>query len=110
MVLLWLTNKTCTCFAGSKIVRKIGIAVHSNNYFHDFVASSFKLFLESYFDIVICTMLNLVSFKRSKNVSDFAEFFGTRDDAVCSTITIVYTIMILFFPFYVYKVIRSYEG
>ena len=68
IIALWMVNKACVCGAKNKTVRQIGIFVHSKNYVHDFISASFKLFLESYFDIVICTMINLVAFKRSKNL------------------------------------------
>ena len=99
----------CICFSKYEKARLLGIYVYSKSYVNDFLHSSFKLFLESYFDIVICTMINLVSFKRSKNAIDFAEFFGTWSDTACSTITIVYTFTILYMPVFVYKLIRNYK-
>ena len=80
--------------------------VYEKNYWNELVVSTIKLFLESFFDLTICTAINLTSFSRSKNKLDFMEFFGTRDDIICSTITILYACLVLFFPIYTYKMIK----
>lgn len=59
---------------------------------------------------MICTVINLTAFVKAKNAKDLAEFFGTRDDAVCSTITILYTCFLVYFPVYAYKYIMFYSG
>ena len=110
MVVFYTVNKVCAYYAKYPTARKVGMYVHEDNYWVGLVNGSFKLFLESYFDLVICTTINVTAFVRSKNMEDFKEFFATRDDVICSTITITYSFMILFFPVYCYKYILSYKG
>jgi hypothetical protein len=69
---------------------------YEGNYWNEFVKATFKLFLESYFDIVMCVLLNLFAFFTMED--DLSSFFATRDDALCSTITIIYSALVLFFP------------
>lgn len=110
MIVFYTVNKICTLNAKSPVARKIGMAIHEDSYWGGFVMAVFKLFLESYFDLVICTSINLDAFTKSRDLTDFQEFFGTTSDIVCSLITITYTFMCLYFPFYAYKYIKSQQG
>ena len=110
MIVFFSLNRVCSWNAKNLTARKIGMFVYEDNYWTGLINGSIKLFLESYFDLVICTSINVTAFVRSKNLLDFKEFFATRDDIICSTITITYSFMILFFPVYCYKYIQSYKG
>lgn len=67
-----------------------------------------RLLLESYFDLVMCTFINLHSFFV---YPEFGQtFFGTVDDSICSTTTIAYTFIIVTFPYYGFKMIEAYQG
>ena len=82
--------------------------VYEGNYWDEFVKASFKLFLESYFDIVMCVMLNFYAFITMDD--EWKSFFATRDDALCSSITIIYSALILFFPLMCFRMIRKNQG
>ena len=69
-----------------------------------------KLFLECYFDLVICTAMNITSFTRTKNFEEFKEFFDTMDDTFCSTLTILHAIFVVVFPLYSFYLIHSNQG
>ena len=82
---------------------------YEESFWNEFVSASFKLFLESYFDIVICTFLNLKAFIQKNDMNDFKEFFATNDDIMCSTITIFYTCLVVYFPVYAYFKIKFHQ-
>ena len=109
-VVFYFMNKVAVKFAKYRNARKFGMFIFEESYFESFVFGTKKLFLESYFDLVICSFINLTSFLRSKNLEDFREFFMTRDDLVCSTITFLHTCFILFFPVYAYHIITLNQG
>lgn len=92
----YLINKACVYNARYSVARRIGILVYEENYWSGCVGATYKLFLESYFDIVMCVMLNGFAFIKSDD--EWASFFATGDDALCSTITIVYAALIFFYP------------
>jgi hypothetical protein len=110
MLFFYLVNKACVLNAKSVVARKVGMFVHEDDYWDSFVDGSVKLFLESYFDLVICTAINISSFFRSKNLQDFKEFFGTSEDILCSTISITYMMFVVFFPYYSFKYIKHHEN
>ena len=68
--------------------------------------STFKLFLEAYFDLVICTVLNNFAFLRNNH--EAKKYFATIDDAICTITTIVFNFCILFFPYLCYRMIKLY--
>ena len=102
MVIFSTVNRVCVVFAKNKWARKLGMLVYVENYWEDFVDGTLKLFLESYFDLVICTGLNLTAFYRTSNLEDLKQFFVTKDDVICSTITILHACLVLFFPIYTF--------
>lgn len=59
-----------------------------------------KLFLESYFDIVMCALLALLSFlERDENgYIKFASFFSTFTDFWCTSLSLLHMFLIIFFP------------
>ena len=58
----YLTNKLCARYAKSIVARKIGMFAYEENYWRELVKATYKLFLESYFDLVMCVMLNTFAF------------------------------------------------
>jgi hypothetical protein len=65
--------------------------------------------LESYFDISICTFINLIAFYECKSFEELSTFFSTPVDAICSLITIVMFVVIIGFPTWVYKQVHAYR-
>ena len=56
---MYFINKICTCCPSNQYVRRLGMFVYEQSYLKSLINASLKLFLESYFDLVICTMVNL---------------------------------------------------
>ena len=79
--------------------------VYKENYWREFSMASIKLFLESYFDIVMCVMLNFVAFIKMED--EWSSFFATKTDAMCSTLTIIFSSLIFFFPVLAHYWIRK---
>ena len=70
--------------------------VYQKSYWNSLIQSSCKLFLESYFDLVICTLINLFAFIEYN--SEFATFFIGSSNKLSSVSTIVFTVLITLFP------------
>lgn len=79
--------------------------VYEKNYLKEIVRGSFKLLLEGYFDLTIGVMVNLSAFILS-NI-EIETFFASRDDVICSTATIIWSALILFFPIFSWKIIND---
>lgn len=109
-LVMFCVNKIATYFARSTVARHFGIFAYQSDYWNEFVVASFKLFLETYFDLVICSSINLFAFYKSANREDLMEFFSSRDNVICSTITIVYSFLVVFFPIYVFFYIKAQNG
>jgi hypothetical protein len=93
-------------FSKHERFRKLGIKTYSGSYWNEMKYEVFKLFLESYFDLVLCALLNYLSFEKDgKGIYNFTETF---DDSLCTSITVVYLVLLLVAPFYgLYKIWRS---
>jgi hypothetical protein len=87
-------------FAKNRFARKIGISVYENNYWKYFLDSIVKLYMESYFDLIFCTLINVAALMESKDMQVLEQFFATRNDIVCSVITLFYAVMSIVFPIY----------
>ena len=55
-------NYICTKFPNNRLARLLGMRVFSPHFFQDWWQATFKLFIEGYFDISICALLNLYAF------------------------------------------------
>ena len=97
-IFLFLVNRLAVCFATNHYARKIGIRVYENNYFK--ALGIIKLYMESYFDIVFCSFINLTALWGCNNYTEFRVYFSTPSDFACSVITIFYTLVMPVFPVY----------
>lgn len=97
----WAIYKTSVKFARFKYARMLGIYLEKQ----DLLAlkkATFRLFLESYFDVSNAVFLGIYGLAESDNLS---KFFSTFDDVLCSLITILVFILTLAFPiWFLYKV------
>ena len=70
-----------------------------------------KLYLESYFDLVICSLINLDAFIVAESYEELKMFFTqSSDDIFCSVTTIFYGILMLSFPVFGYMLVKKYQG
>ena len=56
----------------------------------------------------MCSMINSYAFIMYKE--DFKSFFSTPSDAICSTITFIYSALVLFFPYFSWMLIHRFQG
>ena len=96
----FIINKVCVCFATNSNARKVGRFVFYSHFGKAMWMATLKLYLESYFDLVICSFLNLYAFGSNGGI---AQFWTTRDDRYCSVMTIIYSIFTITFPAIVLK-------
>ena len=96
----FIINRLAVAFARNRFARKVGISVYEPNYWKYFLRSIVKLYMESYFDLIFCTLINVAALLESKDIKVFEQFFATRNDIVCSIITLFYAFMSIVFPIY----------
>jgi hypothetical protein len=74
--------------------------VYEVSYTKAFAKSMVKFYMESYFDIVFCVLINLSAFFGCQSYDQLRVFFATPLDCACSVITIFYAVAMLIFPIY----------
>ena len=99
-IVLFVLNKLATCLIQYSCARKIGVWAYKKCYYDSLEQQCCKLILESYFDVSICTFINLLAFMESRNLEEFYLFFTTIDDAFCSTIVLIHIVLVIFLPMF----------
>jgi len=61
-VISYIVNKIAVKFARYKLARNIGMWVYSPSLLNDLKNEMLKLFLESYFDLANCSLMNILAF------------------------------------------------
>ena len=107
--LKFIVNKTmAVVFPRCWLGRKLGMKMHSSSYWIDSKMETVKLFMECYFDLAMIALLNVLAFTEVVDGKMmFFEFWSTNADIVCSTLAIVYSVLVLAFPIVGYKKINS---
>ena len=103
----FIFNKLATVFARRRVVRKVAMVFYSRNYMLDWWQSTLKLLIESYFDISICSLLNLYAFWLVKDDAvEIASFFE-EDNLFCSIVSIFHTLILVLTPIVGYYVMKK---
>lgn len=102
-ILLFLINSMAAKCSRFKCCRKLGVHVHEDSYKTALWQSIFKLFVESYFDLVMCAALGLLAFV-DEGVK-FTDFWQTIDDSVNSSVSILYSIFVVAALFWFFSII-----
>lgn len=105
MVSLYGLNMCMASYYRFKTARVIGIWAYKTSYVNFFIINFNKLILESYFDISMCTLINVLAFIESK---DLSLFWSTTDDIICSLITIIHSFIIVILPFFSLYLVTSH--
>lgn len=90
--------------------RKVGIWAYQVNYKLQFIKASQKLFMESYFDLAMISLLNTVALWRSEDWTDFWEFFDGPQNIINNFIGSVCMVFIVIFPIYSFRIIKKNFG
>ena len=86
--------------------RKMGIKSYENSYTWKTKQGSLKLFLEGYFDLMLCSLLQIIAIYTSReNPDDLHGFFEGFNNWFCFVLTCFYSVFLIVFPvFGIYKV------
>ena len=98
----WVATK---CYRWS-LFRRLGIWAYSDDYKKSMLIGTAKLFMESYFDLAMCTCMNTLAVYRSKDSADFMENLHGRDNILNFVICAICVVWIFYFPIFVYNIIR----
>ena len=110
MVFKVMLNQLAKLFYENHYARRVGMRFYEENYLVNFGRESVKLFMESYFDLAFCTIINLNYLWHSKNLDAFITNFDTPLDSLVSIITIVYTLLLVIYPIYGFIGIHNNQG
>jgi hypothetical protein len=88
-------------------IKDLGVWAHEEEYIWNLRYANAKLFLESYYDLVLCVALGMSAFFGCKNFEEFTQFWTTFEDVLCSSLTILFFILVIAFPLYGYAKIRA---
>jgi hypothetical protein len=111
--LLWSTlgyfvlNEITAYFYKYKLSRIIGQWAYRREYSGLLEGAVYKLILETYFDLVICSFINTQAFMDSKDSADFNEFWNNFDDFICSSITVFHFFFVFYLPCFCMKLMMD---
>jgi len=82
---------------------------YEDSYSRETTQGTLKLFLESYFDLLLCGFLLFsVIYHARHNEKEYDAFFKGFNNRFCFGLTIFYAIALLFFPIFgIYKIYRG---
>lgn len=93
-LLRWVLNAVAARNSENYYWRRLGMWAWSPAFSAELWHATHKLLLESSFDLALCCCLELSAFF---DADDFGGFWIGRDNAICSTLAIAYTILMLAF-------------
>lgn len=89
-LLKWALNAVAARNSENYYWRRLGMWAYSPDHSAELWYTTHKLLLESCFDLALCCCLQLSAFL---DADDFGSFWVGRDNAICSTIAILYAIL-----------------
>lgn len=102
----FILNSMARCCPTSARCRRLGIYAYEESYTGNLWTAAVKLFIESFFDLTMCAMLANLSFLEIPAGTSFASLFDNRDDAISSTFSLLYTLLVLVAPLIGYFAIK----
>jgi hypothetical protein len=94
----FVLNKLMTYFPESKLARMIGMKVYVQDPKTKILKAEHKLYLESYFEITMCSTLNLLAFIEATDAEDLRGFFNTPGNLFCSCVAMTCLCGVFLFP------------
>jgi hypothetical protein len=89
----------------------MGMWAHEDSYSRETSQGTLKLFLEGYFDLILCGFLQFLVIYHSRNATDYDEFFKGFNNRFVFALTIGYSICLFIFPFFgIYKIFRGHRN
>ena len=93
-----LLNRVAVRNADKKWARKLGQWAFMPSYWKSMKQALLKLLLESYFDICFCTLINVIALSIALKEGHLDKYFGSFSDALCTSITLFYMLVLVLFP------------
>ena len=110
MLFKFCLNQLAKLMYKSHYARLVGQFAYEDHYLINLSRDSIKLFMESYFDLVFCAMINIWALTHFQNSADLQSFFETPLDVLASTLTIIYSILLLIYPVFGYIGVWKNQG
>ena len=86
--------------------RKLGVATSNEAYYFGMKQALQKLFIESYFEILLAVSVGLMAFR----LHPISEFMQTRDDKLCTCVTLAFALLCIYMPLRAFYVVRNELG
>tara|TARA_B110001469_G_scaffold112382_1_gene115142 strand:+ start:54 stop:383 length:330 start_codon:yes stop_codon:yes gene_type:complete len=80
--------------------RKLGIWAWEDSYTSVFGVASSKLFMESYFELFIFTIVNVLAIDGSLKAGDFEQFYSTPLEVISTSLVGMYLLLFLIYPLF----------
>jgi len=85
----------------------MGMWAYEDSYSREATQGTLKLFLEAYFDLILCGFLMFLVISGSEG-KDYDEFFKGFNNRFCFALTVFYAVSLFIFPFFgIYKIYRG---
>jgi hypothetical protein len=82
----------------------MGMWAYEDSYSREATQGTLKLFLEGYFDLILCAFLMFLAISTSDG-KDYDEFFKGFNNRFCFSLTVFYAISLFIFPIFgIYKI------
>ena len=114
-ILCYLVFKVCLnqlakLLSCNHYARRLGIWAYEDSYTNSFGQASAKLFMESYFELAIFTLINIIAMIKSGQSGNIEEFFDSPIEIVCSVLVFLMIILFIIYPIYGAVMIHKNQG
>jgi len=94
------------CLGSRAFARKLGPKFYDEHALKDTYQGSMRLFLESYFDLVFCMLLNGMALVEALRTGTIEMFFNGLGNILSSTMTVISVLAVPLFLIWAYVAIR----
>jgi hypothetical protein len=107
----WVVNKLAVKFSHHQKARQIGMWAYEPNTLRSMSTAFKKLFLESYFDLLFCTFINVLALQHALQMGLTTALYFTRfDDRLNTVVTLFHLLSVFIFPVYVaYTILANFD-
>jgi len=103
-----LLNSLACCCSKLYYARKLGIWAHEDSYLNTLGQASAKLFMESYFELTIFTVINLIAMINSSHQDNIQDYFSSPLEIASSVI--VFMLIIIFFLYPIFGAVSIHKN
>ena len=103
----FIINKISLWLSRFRIARRTGVYFYQADTKNHLRRALLRLAMECYFELAMCTFLNLEAFKVCSTWQEFKVYVSTPDDILSSALTLVTLVIVVLFPIGVYYKITT---